>query len=186
MKRYETLEEVVQYITKRHRYIKVPVSGVSGPSSKGGAYALKMLRKPNGKRIIFEEVKNFRIFDWVVHPDNVLCIDTIAVGMAFKGQHTISQSARLFLQDLAVINVYDHSAEFFSRSSIDFTYIEHSYAAQQQILHEWVRGDPGILRAQWLDPNDDIERLLEEFSIGRKISEVELGERVIDMDFEDF
>jgi len=185
VKQYQTIDEIVKYITKHHLYIKEPVSG-QGPMEKGGAYALKMFRKSDGKRIIFEETKNFRIFDWNVHDKNMLCIDTIAVGLAFKGHKKISQSSRLFLHDLAVINVYDHSAEFYSRNSIDFAYVEHSYESEQQILQEWVRGSPGIMRAQWVNEEDDIDRLLTELSIGRKIQEVVPGARKIDLNFEDF
>ena len=185
MKSYDALEGIITYILKKHKYIKQAVTGV-GLYNKGGVYALKMLRKPSGKRIIFEEIKNFRIIKWEAFNINTLIIDTFATGISFKGKEKVSQSSRLFLNDLAVINVYDYTAEFYSRSSIDFSYVYNSHESHQQALNYFVQEKIAPLRAQWVDPDDDLDRLMEELSIGRVIEEEVPGNRMLDMDFEDF
>lgn len=133
-----------------------------------GVHGFKILRKPSGQRLLFEEIHGWRIFKHKVHDETTLVIQSLATGLLFKGNLEVRASSTLFLHDLMVVNVYDHRAEFFSGSSIDFAYVEADYAVELQLLTEWVNEDPGVLRAQWLTPNDDYDRILDEISGGGK------------------
>lgn len=159
MKRCTTLDEIVEYIQRKHRNVNARQKGV---------HAFKMLRKPSGQRILFEEIHGWRIFKYKVYDDTTLVINTLAVGLQFRGSQEVRASSTLFLHDLVVVNVYDQRAEFFSASSIDFAYVEADYAVEQQLLTEWVNEDPGVQRAQWLTPNKDYDRILDEISSGGK------------------
>ena len=159
MKRCTTLDEVVGYIQRKHRNVNARQKGVHG---------FKMLRKPSGQRLLFEEIHGWRIFKYKVHNETTLVIKTLATGLLFRGNQEVRASSTLFLNDLIVVNVYDNRAEFFTGSSIDFAYIEADYAVELQLLTEWVNQDPGVLRAQWLTPKNDYDRILEEISTGGK------------------
>jgi hypothetical protein len=135
---------------------------------QAGVHGFKMIRKPSGRRLLFEEIHGWRIFKHKVHDETTLVIQTMASGLLFKGNQEVRSSSTLFLHDLMVVNVYDHMAEFFSGSSIDFTYMEADRAVEQKLLTEWVNQDAGVLRAQWLTPKDDYDRILEEISSGGK------------------
>ncbi len=160
MKRCTTLDEIVEYIQQKHRNVNARQKGVHG---------FKMFRKPSGQRILFEEIHGWRIFKHNVYDESTLVISTLAVGLQFRGKQEIRASSTLFLHDLMVVNVYDQRAEFFSASSIDFAYVEADYAVEQQLLTEWVNNDPGILRAQWLTPNEDYQRILDGLSAGKDV-----------------
>lgn len=177
MKRCRTLEEVVEYILNRHKKIR-------DRSQEGGVRASLMWRKSDGKRQVFSEMNNFRIFDWDVLPNNSLSIQTIATGFAFRGNKEIQQTARTILSDLAVVNVYDWAAEFFSENSVDFAYTMNSEDANFQHLHEWTKGVPGELRATWINENNDTEAILNNLSGGRKVFVIDQNSRQVDMDFE--
>lgn len=157
MKRCATLDEIVEYIQKKHRQVNARNAGV---------HAFKILRKPSGRRILFEEIHGWRIFKHKVFNDSTLVIDTLATGLQFRGNKEVRASSKLFLEDLMVINVYDHRAEFFSSSSIDFAYVEAEYAVELQLLSEWVNEDPGVMRAQWINPQEDYDKILDELSLG--------------------
>lgn len=177
MKIYDNLEDMVHYILKKHKNLR---------SATGGVNAYKMLRKPDGRRITFEEVRGFRIIQFQVLDTNTLSVNAMAAGYAFRGQQKQVVSSQLFLQDLVMVNVYDHRAEFFTRASIDFTYITRDKGVDVQMLQEWIEEDSGILRAQWVLKDKDIEKILDEISIGRKVEVEEQERRHIDMTFEEF
>jgi len=176
MKTYNTIDQIVNYIIKKHRTIRDP--------AKHGVHGLMMLRKMNGSRMIFGEIRGFRILDWSVFEDNVLSIDSIAVGYAMKGSKKLQQTSRLLLQGLAIINVYDYCAEFLTESGVDFAYTVNEYAAEMQHIREWVHKEPGILRARWIDDTNDTQILLDRLASGRIIKEVETEGRQVDMDFD--
>lgn len=159
MKRCTTLDEIVEFIQRKHRMVNARNAGV---------HAFKLLRKPSGRRILFEEIHGWRIFKHKVFNETTLVIDTLATGLQFKGNKEVRASSKLFLDDLMVVNVYDHRAEFFSGSSIDFVYVEADYAVELEMLSEWVNEKPGIMRAQWLNPKEDYDKILDEISIGGK------------------
>ena len=159
MKRCSSLDEIVEFMQRKHRLINARNAGV---------HAFKMLRKPSGRRIIFEEIHGWRIFRHRVHDETTLIIDTLAVGLQFKGNKEVRASSKLYLEDLMVINVYDHRAEFFSGSSIDFAYVEADYAVELQMLSEWVNENPGVMRAQWITPKEDFDKVLDDLSLGGK------------------
>lgn len=152
MKQCKCLSEIVDFIRSKHRNIADRGKGVTG---------YKILRKPSGQRILFEEIKGWRILKFDVHKENCLSIDTFAAGLQFRGKSEIKSSSRMFLDDLLIINVYDNSAEFLTLSSIDFSYIESDYKVEIQVLTEWVNSNPGIIRAQWVSPVEDYDKIID-------------------------
>ena len=177
MKKCHTIEEIVQYIIRKHPTIRDKRPG-------GGVHGVKLLRKASGKRLVIEEIENFRIFDWTTFDDNMLTIDTIATGYAFRGNKEIQQTARLFLHKLMVINVYDCAAEFLSAEAIDFAYTLQTREAHAQHLYEWLDDKPALLRAQWIDENNEIARELEVMAGGLYLSELIDDGRNFDMDYD--
>ncbi len=147
-----------------------------------GFYGLKMLRKPDGRRIIFESVNGFRIFEHSQVSDTSIMIRQQSTGFEFRGNRRVVQTADFTLSDLALVNVYDNSAEFYSRSSIDFAYVAKTADSEIEMLTEFVVGLKGIVRAQWTSQNDEVDRIISELSIGRKVIEVAQRKRMIDMD----
>ena len=176
MKSYTKLEDIIKYITNQHKSIKSNAVG-------SGVCATKMIRLKSGRRIVFEENQNWRIFDWGVQSENSLYVDSLIIGYSFKGHKEIQQSSRLFLSDLVIINVYDFAAEFISQSSIDFAYTLNDAAATMQHLYEYTRGKVGDIKARWIYEHNDIDRMLDEVSMGRTINIVR-EDRTFDMDSE--
>ena len=174
MKSYTKLEEIITYITNTHESLKKNNPG-------GGVCASKMIRLNSGRRIVFEETQNWRIFDWGITSENSLYIDSIITGFAFKGHKEVQQSSRLFLSDLIIINVFDFAAEFISQSSIDFAYTLNTPAATMQHLYEYSRGKIGDIRARWIYAQNDVDRVLTEASIGRVLT-ISQDDRMFDMD----
>jgi hypothetical protein len=172
MKRCETIAEIMEYILRKHRNLKSP---------NGGFYGYKLLRKTDGKRIPFEEVDGFRIFNYDI-TGNDLRLDQMSSGFEFRGRRKIQQTAKLWLTDLVLVNVYDHSAEFFSQASIDFIYVEKSKESEIELLSEWVRNVTPVIRRQWMRQDDDIDRILDSLSIGRRLITVNQPPRMIDME----
>lgn len=171
MEKHATLEEIVDFMRKRHPGIK----------ATQGCYAMKMLRTANGSRIPFEETKGFRLIDFHVM-ENALIIDQLAAGMAFRGKHSVTMSSRLILQDLVLINVYDHQTDFFSRENIDFTYIEKTQDAEAQLLAGWENLSKGDIRAQWTRNDPDIDSLLDQVGCHQVLKESIDPGRVVDLD----
>lgn len=172
MEKYATLHEIVEFMRHRHPGIKVKVGG--------GCYAMKFLRTPSGARIPFEEIKGFRLIDFHTS-ENTVIIDQLACGLSFKGAYTQTMSARLILQDLVIVNVYDHQTDFFSLGSIDFTYMEKTKDAQAQLLAHWENPSKGDIRAQWTRDDPDIDRLLDQIGCHPVIQQVVQFGRNIDM-----
>jgi hypothetical protein len=157
MKTCNSLQEIIDYILKKHKYLKE------------GAFAMKFLRKHNGKRIVIEHMDGFRIFEYAVHNETSLVMTQFASGMVFKGKEKINMVSKLFLDNLVMVNSYDHSAEFFTFDSIDFSFIEKTYAAEIELLDEMIRGKKSELRAQYVQHNPEVDKILEEISSGRKM-----------------
>lgn len=171
MKRCETIQEVMEYILRNHRALK----------SGSGFHGYKFFRKADGSRIPFESVDGFRIFNFECDKTS-LRVDQMASGFEYRGKQRVQQSSRLWLTDLVMINVYSHSAEFFSQSSIDFSYIEKTFDSEIELLSEWTRNVVPVLRAQWVAKDNDIDRILDDLALGRKIKTAEHRVRFIDMD----
>lgn len=172
MKRYETLEEIVEFILRRHPCLK---------RLGAGATAYKFLRRKDGSRIPFEISRGFKIYNFGVYDENTLVVKQLASGYAFKGKKKHVFSSDLYLQDLAIVNVYDHRADFFSWNSIDFSYIENDFMVDIQMLQEWINNDIGVLRAQWVEKNKDVEKILDEIGCGSKIIIGSSKKRLLDM-----
>lgn len=172
MKICDSLSEIIQFIKHRHPYIS---------QTKGGVYAMKLLRRNDGSRIPFEEMNGFKIFNMLPFGENGLVVESLAAGYAFKGSFKHTVSSKLFLHNLAVINVYDHKTEFYSIKGIDFVYIENTYDSQVQMLQEWIDNDPGILRAQWCHNNTEIEKILHEISVGARVERQISSPRLLDL-----
>jgi hypothetical protein len=152
MKICKTLPEIVENIKTTHRFLH----------NSTGIYGIKLLRKANGKRYPFEEIKGLRIQDFSMPDKNTLVIEQVGLGFQFKSNVKHIYTAKLYLSNLAVINVYDERAEFFTVEGIDFCYIHNDYVVNVKMLKEWVNNDPGIVRARWINENDDVQKLLED------------------------
>lgn len=170
MKTCLSLQEIIDYIIKKHKYLKE------------GAFAMKFLRRPSGKRIVIEHIDGFRVFEYSVHNETSLVVTQFASGLSFKGKDKVNMVSRLFLDNLVMINAYDHLVEFFTFDSIDFSFIEKSYAADIELLDEMVRGKKSELRAQWVQHNPEVDKILEEISLGRKMITKRGSNRNIIMD----
>jgi hypothetical protein len=48
MKKYETLDEIMLYIMQKHKFIN---------TASSGAYGMLLLRKPDGRRLIVQEMQ---------------------------------------------------------------------------------------------------------------------------------
>ena len=171
VKVYSTLSDIVAYINKTHRFLR----------TSSGVYGIKLFRKANGKRIPFEEMKGLKIHDIAVHNRNTLIIEQVGCGFQFKSNVKHIYKAKLFLTNLAVVNVYDERAEFFTMEGIDFCYIQNDYIVNIKMLMEWVNNDPGILRAQWIHEDPDVQKILEDIGVDRTSKIVITPPRNIDM-----
>ncbi len=69
-----------------------------------------------------------------------------------------ASGSTIHLTDLIMVNVYDHSAEFISKSSIDLYYAETTYNAKVVLMSSWINKTQDILRAQWFC-DDEAEQL---------------------------
>lgn len=168
---FQALSEIVEFIKHKHVHIR----------GNKGVYALKLIRQPDGTRIPFEEMRGVRIKNFIVDDDNTLVIEQHSHGIAFPGRSTHVFDARIFLSNLAMVNVYDYSAEFLTIDSIDFTYILQTKEASVVMLSEWINDEPGILRAQWF-MDRDIEKVLATLGLDRKFKEGSSFGRNIDLD----
>lgn len=176
VKTFETLSEIVKFIERSHTHI----------NSNNGVYALKLLRHPDGTRVPFEEMRGIRIQKFIVDDDNTLIIQQHSHGKTIRWAEdtrslTYVFDARMFLSNLAMVNVYDYSAEFLTVNSIDFTYIEQTKEASVVMLSEWLNEQPGILRAQWF-MDSDIEKVLAIVGLEHKIKRESVAIRNIDLD----
>ncbi len=167
----KTLSEVVDFIKKKHTHI----------NHNKGVYALKLIRQPDGTRLPFEEMRGLKIKKITVENNNTLVIEQQSHGLAFRGNKTYVFDARMFLQNLAMINIYDYSAEFLTVNSIDFTYIQQTQQAEVVMLSEWINGETGVVRAQWL-MDKDIEKVLNTIGLNHKLRREEVCNRNIDLD----
>lgn len=168
-----SLDEIVKFILYKHKTL-------SGQG--GGAISYKLLKKPDGRRIPIEESHGFKIIKFNVLGENSLSITQLSSGFAMKGQYKCKMSSQLFLHDLVLVNVYDHRSEFFSGSSIDFSYITKDPGVPIQMLQEWLYEDPGIIRAQWSYDDRMVNQILDEISVGRKIMKDDRMNRSLDFE----
>ena len=159
VKVYHSLTDLVDYINKTHHFLK----------TSSGVYGIKLLRKANGKRIPFEEIKGLKIHDISVHNKDTVVIEQAGFGLQFKSNVKHIYKAKLFLSNLAVVNVYDERTAFFTIDNIDFCYIQNNYSVNVKMLKEWINHDPGILRAQWVNKDSDVHKILDEIGGDRKI-----------------
>lgn len=171
MIKYETLDDVMQHISTHHKFL-----------SRAGGYGLVLLRKPNGQRIIVQEMRYFRIFGYKTIAPNFLMIQNIMTGLAFKGKELVAASSNLYLTDLVQVNVYDSTSHFISRAGIDFAYVDEEQSATIKALQEFVHNSTQGVRVRWTDKNANEEDLLDAMSFGHKKSFVEPYRRNIAID----
>jgi len=171
---YDTLDEIVDFIRQNHRHL----------DSKNGIYCLKLWRQPNGTRVPVEEMKGVRIKSFTVFNKNTLIIQQVSHGTAFKGSQIHSFTSTLYLPDLAIINVYDYGAEFWTTMGLDFSYLEQTKESKMVMLAAFVHDAPRILRAQWFK-DEETERLLDEVGMGPKIHKYMPLGRHLDLTGED-
>lgn len=164
MIKFDNLEVALDHIkTKHNRQL-----------SKG-VYCLKLVRRRDGTRVPFEELRGVRIKEFKIYDDNTLVIFQHSHGTVFQNRVTTSFDATTYLPDLAMINVYDYSAEFMTTLGIDFVYLEQSKEAKTVMLAEWVHATPRLLRGQWFK-DEETEQMLNGIGLGPKIQQfVPLG-----------
>ena len=177
MKKIDTLNEIVTFIQRKHKDVK----SLSGQ----GVYAAKFLRKPSGDRVLVEELNGFRLVDFQICGDNNLVIRQMGAGFVHKSNKKHSLMSRIYLSDLAVINVFDHCTQFYSNSSLDFAYVLNSVAADIEHIAEWIYNQPEILRAQWVAPSDNVDDALSQLVSGRVVHVARELPRLIDMEFDE-
>jgi hypothetical protein len=156
---YETLEEIVDFISATHTHL----------NAKNGIYCLKLWRRPDGTRIPIEEMMGVRIQEMVVYNKTTLILRQTSHGTLFKGSHIHSFNSTLYLPDLAMVNVYDYAAEFWTTMGMDVAYLEQTKEAKTVMLAEWIHDIPRNLRAQWFK-DDETEDLLGDVGLGPKIT----------------
>lgn len=155
--KHDSLQGILDFITSIHPHLY-----------QKGLYCLKLLREPDGTRIPFEIMNGVRIKNFSIYNSNTLIITQHSHGLVFKGKSTHCFDSTLYLPDLAMINVYDYSAEFLTNFGIDFIYLDQTKEAKIVMLAEWIHDIPKNLRAQWFK-DDETEQLLGGIGIGRKL-----------------
>ena len=171
---YDKLPDIIEFIEKTHTHL----------NAKGGLYCLKLWRQPNGRRVPIEELRGVRIKTFSIYDKNTLIIQQISHGTAFKGNFVHAFEATTYLPDLAMINVYDYAAEFWTTMGLDFTYIQQTKESKTVMLAEWIHDVPRILRAQWFK-DDEMEDLLSDVGVGMKIRHYKPMGRNLDLSGED-
>lgn len=176
IRRFQTLNDSIAFLTKRHKHIS---------KSSEGVYGMKFV-KFNGERILVEEINGLRLFNYHIHDDTDLVITQFASGISFRGQSKITMTSRLFLPNMLLLNIYDHGAEFFTEDSIDFAYVINDISNDVKFLdsmiHPKIKAGHGSLRGHWMRDCDKLDKLLEELSQGRKIFFKNEVETLVDMD----
>jgi len=173
MKKCETINDIMEDMLKRHASIR---------EQKAGGHGLVLLRKHDGRRIIVQEMRYFRIFRYEVIDHNILLVENIITGLSHRGGRIQSASSTLYLNDLVQINVYDHTSHFISRAGIDFAYIEEDHSAMIQALQEFIHDASRVVRATWTDKNADEDDLLDAMSFGHRRAFKETYRRNIAID----
>lgn len=164
MKQYEDISQILEYMSKKHVNLQSHQKGVKG---------YKFFKHGNS-RLLFEEITGFQIVDFQVFDNSDISITTVAKGFTYKNNVKTTVTAKLFLNDLALINVYEHSAEFLTCNSIDFSYIENDYDVSLKIFSNWLAKSPSELKAQWVKGDSVYARkLLQEFSVNKNLAPVE-------------
>ena len=156
--KHDSLQEILDFIKNIHPHLE----------SGRGVYCLKMWREPDGTRIPLEIMNGVRIKSFTIYNDNTVIIQQHSHGIEFKKKVSQSFDSTLYLPNLAMINVYDYSAEFLTNFGIGFIYLDQTKEAKIVMLAEWVHDIPKNLRAQWFK-DDEAERLLSDIGIGRKL-----------------
>lgn len=164
VKKLQTLEEVVQYINLKHKYLNNSVD------------IFKFIKYPNGQRKMIQEVKGGRIYNFDPIDKNVLIMTDSYYGQSQvntpgkKGSfklHLKETISRNYICDLVMINLYDYSAEFLTTDKIDISYVDGSKATKTILMAEWIQNINSELRAQWiLDP--EMDELIDEMTHGSK------------------
>jgi len=156
---YETLAEIIDFIGATHTHL----------DSKNGVYCLKLWRHADGKRVPIEEMRGVRIKEMMLHDKTTLIMRQMSHGTLFKGSYVHSFDSTMYLPDLAMVNVYDYAAEFWTTMGLDFAYLEQTKEAKTVMLAEWIHDIPRNLRAQWFK-DDETEDLLGDVGLGPKIT----------------
>lgn len=168
--KHDSLQGILNFIKSIHPHLE----------SNKGLYCLKMWREPDGTRIPLEIMTGVRIKEFWIHNENTLGIKQHSHGMQFKNKVTHCFESTMYLPDLAMINVYDYSAEFLTNFGIDFIYLDQTKEAKVVMLAEWIHDIPKNLRGQWFK-DDETERLLGDIGIGRKLHRPKSMDRHLDL-----
>ncbi len=143
VKIFTTLDGVLNFIDRKHL----------GSLRKKGTYCLKMLRRRDGSRIVFEEMNGVLIDKFETYNSNTVVVHQRSHGKTFQFNETcttvVAFTSQIFLQNLAMINVYDFSIEFLTVEGIDFACLLKNRSASMSILSDWIDDQKSPLRAKW-------------------------------------
>lgn len=156
--KHDSLQGILDFIKSTHPHLE----------SKKGLYCLKLWREPDGTRIPLEIMTGVRIKNFAIYNNDTLIVQQHSHGIEFQKRVTQSFDSTFYLPNLAMINVYDYSAEFLTNFGIDFVYLDQTKEAKIVMLAEWIHDIPKNLRAQWFK-DEETERLLSGIGIGRKL-----------------
>ncbi len=168
--KHDSLQGILDFIKSTHPHLE----------SRKGVYCLKLWREPDGTRIPLEIMTGVRIKSFSIYNNSTVIVCLHSHGIEFKSKIIQSFDSTLYLPDLAMINVYDYSAEFLTNFGIDFIYLEQTKEAKTVMLAEWIHDIPKNLRAQWFK-DEETERLLSGIGIGRKLHRSKSMDRHLDL-----
>lgn len=175
MRHYDELSETIQYAMKKHSLIQ--------QRNKGG-YGTLFLRKPDGRRILIQELRYFRIFKYEIIDYSSLVLYNIITGLAFRGKKLQSATSVFHLNDLLCVNVYDHMTHFISDTGVDFAYTEENDSIAVESLQHLLLDQYPTLRAQWFNKNASVDQVLNEATVGRSVKLEEPYRRYVAMDYD--
>lgn len=168
--KFDKLADVIDFIKQKHVHL----------NSFRGVHAFKLLRKNDGTKIPFEEMKGAKIKEFEIIDDKLIVVNQVLQASSYKGKSNWTIECKTFLSQIVMINVYDHSAEFFSINSIDFTYIENSSEFKIPMMEDWINDQGNELRAYWVR-DAEMENLLSD--VGGPKTVKQAGPLIRNLDF---
>ena len=169
---FNSLDEILEFIRSTHTHINKPA----------GVYCLKLWKQPDGTRVPIEELKGVRIKNFSVYNKNTVIIHQVSHGSSGGAKSFHMFEATTYLPELAMINVYDYSAEFLSTTCLDFAYLEQTKGAKIVFLSEFIHNVQQNLRAQWFR-DKETEELMSEVGLGPRLRQSIQMDRYLDLDF---
>lgn len=163
-----TLHDVVKQLSE-HRLI----------GGNNTVTAWKMLRKNDGSRVPFEEMKGARIQSVEVVTDDLMIVHHKLSGyyMAKKSYETFCKT---YLPQIVLVNIYKNSVEFLSVNKIDFSYVLNADTNKASMLESYLNESNEDLIAQWCK-DIEAEKLLALVGGSRTVVQVKQSIRNFDL-----